>query len=302
MQGSGVRAVVASGFYVTGHAPTLFPARLRIPAEAVWKMTTFFLSALVFLMIGIQIPSLFARLSVYRPSELAFYAAATCATAFLVRFVYVYAMAYGTRFLIPSIRRKDPYPTWQNVFLIAFIGMRGVVSLATALALPVTISWGFEFPDRDLIIFLSVTLIVFTLVIQGLSLPWIVRKLTLTFDPNFLHEDWNARHTAARTAMEKILEMEQVNGDENPALARLKAHYQTRLEALGDGPNTPLISTEEGNSSSHPVIAEEHRIWQELLTAERQAVIGLRKAYAISDEIMHDIMREIDLLANRFAH
>lgn len=302
VHGSGVLAVVSAGLYVGWHAPTIFTARTRTPTEAVWKMTTFFLSALVFLMIGIEIPPLLTRLAIYSPATLALYAAAICGTAFIVRFVYVFATAYGVRYFFPAIRARDPYPGWQNVFLIAFVGMRGVVSLATALALPASLSWGVEFPARDLIIFLSVSLIVFTLVIQGLALPWLVHKLTLTFDHNLLHEDWHARHTAAHTAMGKILEMESKDSSaENPALARLKAHYQTRLEALGDGPNTPLFPTEDGSSASHPVIAEEHRIWQELLTAERQSVVNLRKTYAISDDIMNDILRELDLLTNRFA-
>lgn len=303
IHGSGVLAVVSAGLYLGWHAPTLFPVRLRIPAEAVWKMTTFFLTALVFLMIGIEIPKLLGRLAVYDTVLLISLALAVCMTALLVRFIYVYTVTYGTRFFFSSIRARDPYPAWQNVFIVAFTGMRGVVSLATALALPVTISWGVDFPHRDLIIFLSVSLIVFTLVVQGLSLPWIVRRLTLAFDTNLLHEDWHARHTAASTAMGRILEMEKANGeDENPALARLRAHYEARLEALGDGPNTPLYPTEEGSISSHPVIQEEHRIWRELLAAEREAVVGLRKVYAIGDDIMNDILRELDLLATRFSH
>lgn len=303
VHGSGVLAVVAGGLYVGWHAPTIFPARLRMPAEAVWKMVSFLLSALVFLLIGLEIPALMKRLSVYNPSALTWYAFAVCAAAFVVRFIYVFAMAYGTRYFFPAIRRRDPYPAWQNVFLVAFVGMRGVVSLATALALPVAISWGVEFPHRDLIIFLAVSLIVFTLVIQGLSLPWVVRKLSLSFDMSILQEDWDARHTAARTAMARIEEMEKADGPaDNPALARIKSHYLSRLEALGDGPNTPLYPTEGSTVSSHPVIQEEHRLWQELLTAERQAVVGMRHAFTISDDIMNEILRELDLMANRFAH
>ncbi len=303
VHGSGVLAVVASGLYLGWHAPTLFSAKLRMPAEAVWKMVSFLLSALVFLLIGLEIPALLKRLSVYEPATLTWYALAVCAVAFVVRFIYVFAIAYGTRYFFPSIRRTDPYPAWQNVFLVAFVGMRGVVSLATALALPVAISWGMEFPHRDLIIFLAVALIVFTLVIQGLALPWIVRRLSLSFDITILQEDWDARHTAARTAMARIEAMEKADGPgDNPALARIKAHYLTRLEALGDGPNTPLYPTEGSSVSSHPVIQEEYRLWQELLTAERQAVVGMRHAYTISDDIMNEILRELDLMSNRFAH
>jgi CPA1 family monovalent cation:H+ antiporter len=303
VHGSGVLAVVAAGLYIGWHAPGMFSARFRVPAEAVWKMMTFSLSALVFLLIGIQIPSLLERLSIYNPFTLAYYAVAVCAMAFIVRFAYIYGMGYGLRFLFPSIRKRDPYPAWQNVFLVAFVGMRGVVSLATALALPIFISWGIEFPHRDLIIFLSVSLIVFTLVIQGLALPWVVKKLTLTFDASLLMEDWNARHTAASKALERIAAIESGSmGTENLALARLKSHYHSRIEALGDGPNTPLLPGDNNTIANHPVIQEEHKLWQDLLSIERESVIALRKAFAIGDDTMHDILRELDLLSNRFAH
>lgn len=300
-EGSGVLAVVVTGLYVSWHVPAITTPRFRITAESVWKMVTFVLNALVFILIGLRIPSLFAHLSVYTPMDLVRYSAIICFTALAVRFVYVFAVGYGVRFLFPSIRKKDPYPSWQNIFVIAFIGMRGVVSLATALALPLSISWGQEFPYRDLITFLALTLIVFTLVVQGLTLPLLLRKLTLSFDPRILQEDWNARMSAAKQVLMKLEELEETDGEHKTLLGRIKSHYIARIELLGDGPNTPLYATEAPHSNVHPLVQAENRIWQDILAIERNSVVGLRKSYQIGDDVMHEILREIDLLSNRFA-
>jgi len=302
VHGSGVLAVVITGLYVGWHSPTLFTPRFRIPAEAVWRMVSFVLSALVFILIGLQIPALFERLSVYTPSFLLGSAAAICATVVVLRFIYVFMVAYGTRCIFSTIREHETNYAWQNVLLVAYVGMRGVVSLATALALPLSVMDGSAFPHRDLILFLALAVIVFTLVVQGLLLPFIVRRLTLSYDSNALYEDWFARISAARRAMEKLEDIEFSGTAHSPALMRIKSHYQERIESLGDGPNTPLVPTETPDSMNHPILQAENRIWHEVLQVEREVLIGLRKAYQIGDDVLHDITRELDLLETRFEH
>ncbi len=299
-QGSGVLAVVAAGLYTGWYGPTIFTSRFRIPGEAVWKMVVFVLNGLVFVLIGLKIPTLLTHLSVYSTKELLGYSAIICATAVFVRFAYIFVVVYGTRLWLPSLYAQAPRPSWQNVFVVGFIGMRGVVSLATALALRVSISWGVDFPYHDLIVFLALSLIIFTLVVQGLALPWLLRKLTLSFDPRVLQEDWNARMSAAQQALAKVEEIEKSGNFQGTALARIKGHYQARLESLGDGPNTPLVNADIPVATIHPVVQEENRLWQDVLAIEREVVVGLRRAYTISDDVMHDILRELDLMANRF--
>jgi len=302
LDASGVLAVVAAGLYISWHAPGIFTPRFNLAAGAVWKMVSFVLNALVFMLIGLKIPALFSHLSSeYSSVQLLGYSAAICTAATLVRFAWVFIVGHGTRLLFPSIRRRDPTPTWQNLFVIGFIGMRGVVSLATALALPVTISWGREFPYRDLITFLALSLIVFTLVIQGLMLPWLLRKLTLSFDSRVLHEDWNARMAAAKEALARLAQIEQEGTANAMTLERIRGHYQRRLEALGDGPNTPLFPGDGPSSESHPLVMEENQLWQSVLATERDVVVKLRRGYQIGDDVMHDILRELDLLASRFS-
>jgi CPA1 family monovalent cation:H+ antiporter len=302
LHGSGVLAVVTAGITVSWFAPSTFSPRFRIPSEAVWKMTAFVLNALVFILIGLRLPILYTHLSVYDPKTLITDALIVCLVAGAVRFVYVFVTAYGFRWVLTLFGKTVNYPAWQNVFLIAFTGIRGVVSLATTLALPVAISWGVDFPYRDLITFLALSLIVFTLVLQGLALPWIIRKMTLTYDSKLLYEDWHARATAAGQALARIETIEKEGKTQGSALARIKSHYRERLAQLGDGPNTPLYPGEIPSFNTHPLVKAENNLWQEVLKVEHDTLIGLRKNYAIGDDVLHEITREIDLLSNRFAH
>lgn len=300
---SGVLAVVAAGLYIGWHAPRLFSPRTRIPAEAVWKMVVFFLNALAFLLIGLQLPALVERLDVANNLPLLWLTLALCVVAVLVRFAWVYTMAYGLRGLINRVRTtQEEYPSWQNVFVIGWTGMRGVVTLALALALPLTLPDGSPFPHRDEIVFISTGVIVFTLVLQGISLPWLMRKLTLSFDPRRMQEEWFARVEAAKRAVARLDEMAADDTVHMPALARIREHYSERLQSLGDGPNTPLDADHAPGLMSHPLLMAENRLWAEVLGRERETLLDLRRRYLLSDDTLYDILREMDLLAARFHH
>jgi CPA1 family monovalent cation:H+ antiporter len=223
-----------------------------------------------------------------------------CIASVVVRFIWVFAFAYGTRFFFPSIRARDPYPHWRNIFVISWTGMRGVVTLALALALPVTLTNGEAFPHRDLIIFFSTSVILFTLVLQGLTLPWLTRKLAFSVDEKRMHEEWSARVTGARHALTRLDHLMHDDTVHKPALARIREHYTERLESLGDGPNTPLNSTHAPSLMSHPLLQAENRLWAEVLREERDALLAMRRNYTIGDDVMHDMLQEMDLLSTRF--
>jgi CPA1 family monovalent cation:H+ antiporter len=301
---SGVLAVVAAGLYVGWHAPRLFTPRMRIPAEAVWKMVVFFLNGVAFLIIGLQLPSLVQRLDVMNNPAILLLALVVCLVSVAVRFIWVYVMAYGLRHVLIrlGLESRDRIPSWQNVFVVGWTGMRGIVTLALALAIPLTLSDGSPFPYRDLIIFLSISIIIFTLVLQGISLPWLIRKLTLTFDPKRMEEEWHARVAAARDALTRLDELKTDTSVHMPALMRIREHYSERLESLGDGPNTPLHPDHAPGLMSHPLLQAENRLWAEVLKKERETLLRLRRDYTIGDDVMHDILREMDLLAARFHH
>ncbi len=298
LQASGVLAVVAYGVTVGWYAPQRFGPNFRIPAQAVWRMVSFVLNGLVFLLIGLHFSGLLVRLRDYNTLDLCVLAVSVSVVAIATRVLWVYTLAYMS---MPFHKQKT-YPKWQNVFIVAWTGMRGVVSLATALALPLTIADGSPFPHRELIIFLAFSVILVTLILQGLSLPWIMSKLTLFYDHSSLFEEWQAKKESALAVMEQLLNMRTDPSIQSSALDRIISHYQDRLEALGDGPNTPLTSHEPPTPESHPLIAIENRIWKEVLETERKAVIALRQGFQISDDVMHDHLRDIDLLHNRFAN
>ena len=134
------------------------------------------------------------------------------------------------------------------------------------------------------------------------QLPWLLRRLTLTYEGKILYEDWFARVSAARHALEKIEDLQATGKAHAPALMRIKSHYEERIESLGDGPNTPLHPTESSTTMDHPILQAENRIWHEVLQTERDVLLNLRKSYQIGDDVMHDITRELDLLATRFEH
>ncbi|MFM9891049.1 MAG: Na+/H+ antiporter [Rickettsiales bacterium] len=297
---SGVLAVVASAMLIGWHAPRLFAPKMRIPAEAIWKMTVFFLNGLAFLLIGLQLPMLTERLDLYHHPRLLLVGAAICLATVIIRFVWIYTIVFVLPRFSPARWRRADKPSWQNVFLVAWTGMRGVVTLALALALPETLADGSPFPMRDEIIFLSISVIIFTLLLQGLTLPVLTRLLTLTFDHERTREEWLARVTGTRHALERIEALAKDDTVHLPALERIRAHYRERLESLGDGPHTPLDPRQTPVLMSHPLLQAENRIWDEALRHERQSLVQLRRDFAIGDDVMNDILREMDLLASRF--
>ncbi|MBN8530560.1 MAG: Na+/H+ antiporter [Alphaproteobacteria bacterium] len=297
---SGVLAVVAAGLTVGWHAPERFSSSLRLAAGTVWEMVVFLLNGLVFLLIGLQFPAILEGISRYEPAALMGYAAAICTAVILTRFAWVFSATYLPRLLFPSIRLRDTTPSWQNIFLVAWTGMRGVVSLATALALPFAVADGSAFPHRDLVLFLAVMVIGFTLIVQGLPLPWLIRRLMLTYNPEIRFEEWQARVSSAREALIKLASVEVDSPLKTSALMRIRSHYEDRIASLGDGPNTPLFPSEEPDGDSHPALVAERDIWTQVLDAERKMIISLRKSFQINDDIMHDLLRDLDRMAMRF--
>ena len=298
---SGVLSVVIMGLYIAWHAPKIFRPDFRIPATSIWKMVVFVFEALVFLLIGVRVPSLFSRFSEHQLWSLSCDALIITFVAILVRMIWVFVFAYGTRFFFPRLRAHDPYPAWQNVFLIGWLGMRGVVSLATALALPLTIVSGDAFPLRDEILFLTLAVILLTLIGQGLTLPLVLRLLPLSFNPRLAYEEWFARQHATKQALARLHEVSQERPIHPRALNRVLGYYEDRLTLLGDGPNTPLPEAEDDDlPQASPIVQQEHELWQEVLKMEQKAIQDLRGGFHIGDNVMHTLLREIDLLASSF--
>jgi monovalent cation/hydrogen antiporter len=290
--GSGVLATVAAGLTVSWMGPLLIPSATRLQGIFFWDLFIYMIEGLVFLLTGLQARTLFDRIGEFPWQQLAFAALVTSVVVIMARFVWVFPATYLPRWLIPSLARRDPSPPWQWPFMLAFTGVRGIVSLAAALAIPLTTASGQPFPDRDLILFLTFSVILVTLVGQGLLFPWVVCRLGLHTVGQAEHEKEEAAEMAARReAIDAVLRKldaiaaEQKLTDE--VIKPLRARHQGRLRQ---------IDHRMDDSDEHTVLAER---WDELemmlIEAEREYVYDLLRQGRLHDEARRRIERELDL-------
>ncbi|MGH7994563.1 MAG: Na+/H+ antiporter, partial [Limisphaerales bacterium] len=279
---SGVLAVVTAGLYLGRRAPELLSSRTRLQAGPVWDMMEFLLNGFVFILIGLQLPEVLRVLSDradYSTGELVWYALVISLAVVLIRILWVFPASYLPRLLFKHIRQKDPYPSWRHVTIVAWTGMRGVVSLAAALALPLTIRGGGPFPDRDLILFLTFIVILATLVVQGLSLPVLIRWLGIKDDGSAAREEREARLKANQAALARLKQIPEHNPAKADAKRRLIIEYEDRIRQLED------IDPANAGTPRHLFSSEYEHLSQETLVEERKTILQLRNRGVISDEV-----------------
>src|SRR3954465_15392139 len=218
---SGVVAAVTVGVYLGWRTPPLISATTRMQLFGVWEVLTFFLNCFLFVMIGLQLPSILDALGGTSPGQLILYAAVVSAAVILTRLVWMPVMAWLPRLLFPRIRDRDPFPPWREIVLGGWTGMRGAVSLAAALALPLATDAGDPFPQRDLIVFLTFSVILVTLVVQGLSLPALIRRLDVPDDYETRSES-KARLKAARAAIARVEELRDEDWTRDETMDRMR--------------------------------------------------------------------------------
>jgi CPA1 family monovalent cation:H+ antiporter len=283
---------VAAGLYLGRRAPRVISAETRLQGYAFWELVTFLLNGLVFGLIGLQLGRIVGRLDEYSLGELVFYAGLIGIAVALTRVLWVFPATYGPRLLSRRIRERDPSPPPRQVAVVAWTGMRGVISLAAALALPLNMQNGDPFPGRDLIIFLTYGAILVTLVVQGLSLPALIRYLGLEDDGSADREETEARIEVANAALARLEELADEDWVREDTVDRLRGLYdyrRSRFSARFDG------SAEEIEERS----AAYQRLTRELLNAQREVLLSLRDEERISDEAMHRVERELDLEESR---
>src|SRR5579883_1539926 len=288
---SGVLAVVATGLYLGRRAVRIQSSRTHIEAEAFWDMLAFILNGVLFFLMGLQLRGIVSGLGGYSVWAMAGYAALISLVVIVVRIVWVFPTTYLPRILSARIRTSDPSPPWQSVAIIAWTGVRGAVSLAAALAIPLTVRGGAPYPERGPIIFITYGVILATLVLQGLSLPALIRRLGVHGDRASRREEDRARLVAARAGLERLNELEAEGWAPPKAVEDLRGHLgkKTRLyTARADG---------DGDGDSETYHEGYFRLRNELLHAEREAVISLRDRGEISDQVLHRMQHELDLEA-----
>jgi len=295
---SAVVAAVTCGLYSAVRAPRVFTPVTRLQLTALWELVIFLLNGALFVLVGLQLRGIVESLDGFTTREVAWYSAAVVGTLVVVRFVWIWPSTYLPRILSRRIRERDPSPPWQIPFAIGFIGMRGAVSLAAALSIPITVNGGAEFPYRDLIIFLTFAAIVFTVCVEGLSLPFVLRRLALDPDRKEVREEDIARLVAAEGALariERLREEEWVRDDTAERLAGMyrfrRRRFRERLgkEQLDDGLPAGFEENVDGRSRDY------QRFVHEVLEAQRDALISLRREGRISDDTMRRIERDLDL-------
>jgi Na+/H+ antiporter len=290
---SGVLAVVAAGIYLGWHSPLIVRARYRLQAFAFWEMVVFLLNGFIFIVIGLQLPGILHALKGESLMSLIDDPLLVCGAVVLVRVAWVFPATYLPRLLSKKLRARDPYPPWQNAAMVAWSGMRGVVSLAAAFALPFTLNDGSAFPGRNYILFLTFSVILTTLVFQGLTLPVLIQQLGIRDDGSTDEEERSARVEANKAAL-KLIEQLPANGEfSTDTVSRLRAEYDERLEQLD------LCAENPDDCRGEVATPQYQRLQQKALDAERETIIRLRNQHVINDVALRRIQRDLDLAEAR---
>ena len=290
--GSGVLATVTTGLYISWNGLRLISPATRLQGIFFWDFLIYLTEGMVFLITGLQARSLLAGIRGYTLSDLAISAGIVSATVIVTRFIWMFPATYLPRWLVPSIRRKDPSPPWQWPFALAFTGVRGIVSLAAALAIPLVTGSGRPFPQRDLIIFLTFAVILVTLVGQGLMMPFVMRWLGLVNAGRLERradraEEFAARRKAIGRALERLDRLATERQLSEETLGRIRDRHNDRLAHV----------THRGSDSrAHKMQVDlDDEIEYELIAAERDAINELYREGALKDEARRRIERELDL-------
>lgn len=281
---SGVLAVVVAGLFVSRFTPRVLAPRARQRATGFWVTIVFVVNAFIFVLVGLQFHPIITSLSQYSTGHLLWLAAAVCATVILVRIAWVFTQA-----LLPITNEPEHErgkADWAHVSVLAWSGMRGGISLAAALALPLTIGAG-PFPQRSLIIFLTFAVLLATLVGQGGSLPWLLRVLRVRDDGADEREERLALSRIARVALIRLAALRQTCKIPAPIVATLQRHHRSRWREFADA--------KEGEQYRRRVTSLYREIERDLLGVQREELVRLRNRGKIDNTVMRRIQALLDL-------
>jgi monovalent cation/hydrogen antiporter len=292
---SGVLAAVTAGLVLGYRAPEIASLESRMQGYAMWSILTFLLNAALFILIGLQLPTIVDGLSGLPAGEVIGYAAAVCATVIATRFIWGQVTTTAIRTLDRRPSQRARRSSWRIRVVGGWAGMRGAVTLAAALAIPLETNAGDPFPGRDLIQFIAFAVILVTVVGQGLTLPWLIRKLGVVEDgAEEENEELKARLVIARAALDRVDELAEEDWTRDGTVERLRALYQFRQRRFKA--RAGKIEDEDGIEERS--IAYQ-RMMHEIYAAQRRELVRLRNTREISAEVMRRVERELDLEENR---
>src|SRR3954468_22821651 len=292
---SGVLAVVACGLVLGFRAPEIASPESGMQGYSMWSILTFLLNATLFILIGLQLPSIVAGLAGRSAGEVIGYSAAVCAAVIAMRFIWGQTMTTLIRTLDRRASQRARRSTWQLRVVSGWAGMRGAVSLAAALALPLHTNGGAPLPGRDLIQFITFSLILVTVVGQGLTLPWLIRRLGVVDDgTEEENEEVRARLAIARAALDRVGELEAEDWTRDGTVERVRRLYEFRQRRFKI--RAGKIEDEDGLEEGSMLY---QRLMHEVYAAQRQALVGLRNSREISSDVMRRVERELVLEESR---
>jgi monovalent cation/hydrogen antiporter len=290
---SGVLAAVTTGIYMGVRGPSIIPARVRLEGFFVWDIVDFIINSALFVLVGLQLRQIVEALSGYAASDVVEWALVICGATVLIRFVWLFTVPYLIRALDRRPAQRELRASARQRIVIGWSGMRGAVSLAAALAVPLTVDGGARFPDRDLILFLTFAVIFATLVVQGLSLPTVIRRLHITDGGAADEEEVHARLGATKAALAQIDALRNEDWTRDDTLDRLRNAYEFRKRRLSARAGKIEDDGYEDRSLAY------QQVVQMVLAAQRDALVQLRRDGTISNETMNRIIQELDLEESR---
>jgi Na+/H+ antiporter len=291
---SGVLAAVTAGIYLGFMAPQIASPQMRLQGFAVWEILTFLLNATLFILIGLQLPVVVDGIQDLSEAEVAGYSALVCAAVIGCRFLWLFTTPYVIRALDRRPAQVERRIGAAPRVVVAWSGLRGAVSMAAALALPLQTDAGAPLPERDLILFITFAVILVTVVGQGLTLPAVIRRLGVVEDGTEEEtEELRARLTAARAALERLDELADEDWIRDDTLERVRGMYEFRQRRF----KTRAGKIEDDGIEDRSLAYQ--RLMHDLFLAQRQALVELRNGGQISAEVMRRVERELDLEESR---
>jgi Na+/H+ antiporter len=286
---SGVLAVVTAGLYLGWESPRITSGRTRIQSVATWEVITFLLNGLLFILIGLQLRTILETLSPGSLRSIVRGGLLVSGTVILVRVLWVFISAYVSRAVGGKLHTRTPYPPWQEPALISWLGIRGGISLAAALAIPTTLSDGSPFPGRNEILFLTFSVILATLVLQGLSLPALLRRLHFPDEDEEHLEESRAREAINHVALHYLASAAKKEGILKGAVEELQNAYRKSAQGF-----EIARGTASGDFSAD-ILKQLVSLERELIPAQRTTLIDLRDRGAISDDVLRRFQLLLDL-------
>ncbi|MES2429993.1 MAG: Na+/H+ antiporter [Bacteroidota bacterium] len=291
---SGVLAVVTTGLYLSFRSAEMFSNQSRIMAYSVWEVVIYVLNSLIFILIGLQLRSVMQGISNYSVGTLVLYGVVISLVVILIRFIWVVPAAMLPRFLSKRIRETEPFDP-RNMVVFGWAGMRGVVSMAAAMAIPLTFADGTPFPQRNLIIYLAFCVILSTLVLLGLTLPWIIKKLKI--EPySMAAEEYEVRTQVVAETISHIEENFSLVQAE--VLHNIKSKYEVKYNRL-QKTDLPSNYFGGGQTLKGNTFNEFSQLQIDLISVERKTIEELHRYGKASEEILRKIERELDLEETR---